>query len=86
MGNRKSLIYRCRAGMTVCGYGHGTNGGVACWNILGNYHVVVKNTKGKVVKENDPTDETAQYDVYMSDGVKKIGSFYYSNTKWTIIK
>lgn len=72
---RSSLFYRCRKGMKLTGWGWGSNGGIAMWHTLGNYHVVVKNLSGKVLNPNSVYGETQTYVVYMADGLTKIGSY-----------
>ena len=76
-GSRKSLIYRCRRGMTLNGWGWGSQGGIAMWNVLGNYYVVVKNDGGEVLEQDKTYAEGLKYNVYMTDGATRIGSFKY---------
>lgn len=76
-GDRRSLFYRCKKGMKLYVWGGGSDGGVAMWHVLGNYHVVVRNDAGEILKQNTKYAEKLRYNVFMTDGVTKIGSFKY---------
>lgn len=76
-GNRRSLFYRCLRGMTLKGWGWGSNGGIAMWNVLGNYYVSVKGADGAELVQNTLYAETKTYYVYMTDGTTKVGEFNY---------
>ena len=45
------------------------------WRTLGNYHVVVKNISGTVLKQYSLYDEGQTYVVYTADGLTRDGSF-----------
>lgn len=76
-GYRRSLFYRCRRGMTLKGGGYGSDGGIAMWNVLGNYYVSVKGADGAELVQNTLYAETKTYYVYMTDGTTKVGEFNY---------